>query len=182
MDHDRAQGEGVGVQEYTGIKLEVVMSDILKPDSEKDKVKGIPVGQKLASKEIQNALNGRKLFMVAATLRPETMYGQTNCFVGVDIEYHIYVANDSEAWIISKRAATNMAYQGCFTSLKRGELVLLGTLNGWDLVGVPVKAPLSPFDKVYTLPMEGVLESKVINICSLCFLSYVLFFLALFVI
>ncbi len=54
MDHDRQDGEGVGPQEYTAIKMEVVEL----PD---------------AAKSVVEKLGGRKLFLVAATLRPETM-------------------------------------------------------------------------------------------------------------
>jgi leucyl-tRNA synthetase len=56
MDHDRAEGEALGPQEYTGIKLEVVDWSA--------NAKGV----------IDGKLGGRKVFMVAATLRPETMY------------------------------------------------------------------------------------------------------------
>jgi leucyl-tRNA synthetase len=52
MDHDRQTGEGVAAQEYTLIKLEVVG----------------PFTGKLA------ALSGKRVFLTAATLRPETMY------------------------------------------------------------------------------------------------------------
>ncbi|KAJ3282794.1 cytosolic leucyl tRNA synthetase [Borealophlyctis nickersoniae] len=159
MDHDRSSGEGVGVQEYTGIKLQVLVDDVVsQPEAERDTVKGLPVGQKIASAEILKALGGRKVFLVAATLRPETMYGQTNCYVGVDIEYGVYAVNNEEAWVCTERAARNMAYQGLFE--ERGVMKKLADLKGWDLVGMPLKAPLSPFDKVYTLPMEGVLETK----------------------
>jgi len=159
MDHDRSTGEGVGVQEYTGIKLEIIQDEITKPASEKDTYDGVPVGDLLA-KNIDK-FGGRKLYMVAATLRPETMYGQTNCFVGVDIEYGVYQVNDKECWICTERAAKNMAYQGLFE--KRGEIVKLLDLKGSDLVGVPLKAPLTSYEKVYTLPMEGVSPKKVIN-------------------
>jgi len=55
MDHDRQDGEGVGPQEYTGIKMEVVEWS---PE---------------AKAAIQGNVGGRKVFLVAATLRPETM-------------------------------------------------------------------------------------------------------------
>ena len=55
MDHDRADGEGIGPQEYTGIKMEVVEWG--------------PAAQKT----LESKLGGRKVFLVAATLRPETM-------------------------------------------------------------------------------------------------------------
>lgn len=156
MDHDRSTGEGVGVQEYTGIKLEILLNEITKPDSEKDTVKGVPVGDVISKN--MDKFGGRKVYMIAATLRPETMYGQTNCFVGVDIDYGVFQANDKECWICTERAAKNMAYQGLFE--KRGEIVKLLDLKGIDLVGVPLKAPLTSYEKVYTLPMEGVSPKK----------------------
>ena len=56
MDHDRSEGEALGPQEYTAIKMEVVSW----PNS------GI-------EKQINEKVRCRKVFMVAATLRPETM-------------------------------------------------------------------------------------------------------------
>jgi leucyl-tRNA synthetase len=55
MDHDRSDGEGVGPQEYTGIRMEVISWS---PE---------------AAKTIEGKVGGRKVFLVAATLRPETM-------------------------------------------------------------------------------------------------------------
>ncbi|KAJ3041618.1 cytosolic leucyl tRNA synthetase [Rhizophlyctis rosea] len=159
MDHDRSTGEGVGVQEYTGIKLRVLLEDVQKQSEEqRDKVKGVPVGQKLTSADVSAKIGNRKVYLVAATLRPETMYGQTNCYVGVDIPYGVYAVNDEEAWVCTERAALNMAWQGLFE--KRGEVKKLADVKGWDLVGLPLSAPLSPFPTVYTLPMEGVLITK----------------------
>ena len=153
MDHDRATGEGVGVQEYTCIKLKVRLADL---ETTTDTVKDVPVGKKLV--ELKSVLQGKNVFMVAATLRPETMYGQTNCYVGVDLEYGIYQVSPSEAWICTERAARNMAFQNLFE--KKGEMKKLADVKGWDLVGVPVSAPLSFYEKVYTLPMENVLATK----------------------
>ncbi|KAJ1547846.1 cytosolic leucyl tRNA synthetase, partial [Cladochytrium tenue] len=159
MDHDRASGEGVGVQEYTGIKLEVLLNELAAtPLDQRDTVKDKPVGEALTAPHILSALKGKKVYMVAATLRPETMYGQTNCYVGVDIEYGIFEAPGDEAWICTPRAAKNMAFQNLFA--QKGAVIKIGTLKGWDLVGVPIKAPLSPYPKVYTLPMDGVLVTK----------------------
>jgi leucyl-tRNA synthetase len=159
MDHDRASGEGVGVQEYTGIKLQVLLEDLVSvPLEQRDQVKGAPVGQRLTSSDVSAALKGKKVYMVAATLRPETMYGQTNCYVGVDLDYGIFEVSPTEAWICTERAAKNMAFQGLFAS--KGEIVKLADLKGWDLIGVPLKAPLAQYPKVYTLPMEGVLSTK----------------------
>ena len=65
MDHDRSSGEGVAPQEYTLIKMKAAS----------------PYPVALAK------LEGRQVFLVAATLRPETMYGQTNCWLHPDITY-----------------------------------------------------------------------------------------------
>ncbi|KAJ3120198.1 cytosolic leucyl tRNA synthetase [Nowakowskiella sp. JEL0407] len=160
MDHDRKEGEGVGVQEYTAIKLLVRLDDVKSvAEAERDVVKGVPVGKKIASGEVVKALGGRSVYLVAATLRPETMYGQTNCFVGVDIDYGLYIANDKEAYVITERAARNMSWQGIFAG-ERGVLNKIAEFKGWDLVGLPLKAPLAVYDTVYTLPMEGVLSTK----------------------
>ncbi|KAI9015178.1 hypothetical protein BC832DRAFT_194924 [Gaertneriomyces semiglobifer] len=159
MDHDRAAGEGVGVQEYTGIKLRVMMEDLVStPDAERDQYKGNAVGKALTTPEMLRALGDRKVYLVAGTLRPETMYGQTNCFVGVDITYGIYSVNDKEAWVCTERSARNMAYQKLFQ--EPGTVNKLGELKGSDLIGIPLNAPLSSFEKVYTLPMDGVLPNK----------------------
>lgn len=55
MDHDRQDGEGVGPQEYTAMKMEVVE------------------WSEAAKKAIEGKVGGRKVYLVAATLRPETM-------------------------------------------------------------------------------------------------------------
>ena len=55
MDHDRQDGEGVKPQEYTCIKMEVVS------------------WSPAAKEAIESKVGGRKVFLVVATLRPETM-------------------------------------------------------------------------------------------------------------
>ncbi len=49
-------------------------------------------------------------FLVAATLRPETIYGQTNVWLNPASRY-VCVAVDSESWIMSYEAAQKLAYQ-----------------------------------------------------------------------
>jgi len=94
MDHDRQSGEGLGPQEYTAVKLELVT--FAKDAAEKVKA-------------VEDKVKGKKIFFVAATLRPETMYGQTCCFVGPKLEYGMFVDRD-EVYICTPRAARNMAY------------------------------------------------------------------------
>ncbi|MBU1974138.1 MAG: leucine--tRNA ligase, partial [Nanoarchaeota archaeon] len=49
-------------------------------------------------------------YLIAATLRPETIYGQTNLWVNPEAE-HIRVEVEGEKWIISKEAAEKLKYQ-----------------------------------------------------------------------
>ncbi|KAJ2545736.1 cytosolic leucyl tRNA synthetase [Coemansia sp. RSA 1853] len=144
MDHDRQSGEGVDVQEYTCIKMQVLNWS----QAAQTVAAAIP------------ELTGKKVFMVAATLRPETMYGQTNCFVGTNLTYGFFQsAFADEAYVVTERAARNMAFQGL--SPADGKVVQLGSISGQDIVGTKVNAPLSRYtDGVYMLPMENVLATK----------------------
>ncbi len=137
MDHDRSSGEGVGPQEYTLIKMRVME----------------PLPAALASfKDIP-------VYLVAATLRPETMYGQTNCWVHPDMKYVAFRCfKGSEIFVCTRRAARNMAYQA-FTAAD-GQIDAVAELTGQDIMGVALKAPLAPFDKIYTLPMLTIKEDK----------------------
>lgn len=120
-DHDRAAGEGAAPQEYTLIKI---------------KIQTIPQNWINSCVELRD----KNIFLVAATLRPETMYGQTNCFILPEGEYGMFIAFDnpvtcidcsSEAgvlqrvmnradaiqssetvFICSERSADNMGFQG----------------------------------------------------------------------
>ena len=40
-----------------------------------------------------SALSGKRVYLLAATLRPETMYGQTNCWIRPDMKVMWYVAH-----------------------------------------------------------------------------------------
>jgi leucyl-tRNA synthetase len=143
MDHDRQSGEGVGVQEYTALKLRVKEW----PEAAKSKIEGkIP--------------EGAEVYFVPATLRPETMYGQTCCFVGPSITYGIFEAvKGKEYYFVSDRAARNMAFQNIMPAW--GVFPKVAELQGSDVVGTLVNAPLSIHkDGVRILPMESVKASK----------------------
>ena len=136
-DHDRAKGEGVGPQEYTGIKLRLL---------------DVPAS-------LQKVAKGNQVFLVAATLRPETMYGQTNCFVLPEGEYGVYkMAVANELYIVSERAARNMAYQE-LTAVPK-EYPALAKIKGEELIGKKVKAPLTKYDHVYILPLPTISMGK----------------------
>ena len=143
MDHDRQTGEGIGVQEYTAMKLRVKEW----PEAAKAKVEG-------------KMSEGANVYFVPATLRPETMYGQNCCFVGPSITYGIYeVEKGKEYYFISDRAARNMAFQSIFP--KWAVFPKVAELQGSDVVGTLVNAPLSVHKEgVRILPMESVKASK----------------------
>lgn len=98
------------------------------------------------------------IFLVAATLRPETMYGQTNCWLHPDIEYIAFRTRNNEVWICTRRAARNMSYQG-FTAVE-GTVDVLATITGATLFGTALQAPLTSNATVYCLPMLSVKEDK----------------------
>lgn len=147
LDHDRSSGEGVGVQEYTAIKLRVEEW----PESAKKTIDG-----KLPE--------GANVYFIPATLRPETMYGQTCCFVGPKVTYGIYQVGDNEYYFISERAARNMAFQGIFP--KWGVFPRIADLQGSDVVGTIVDAPLSIHKHIRILPMESVKPTKGTGVVS----------------
>lgn len=135
-DHDRDSGEGVNPQEYTIVKLKVIE----------------PFPAKL------QPLQGKNVYLAPATLRPETMYGQTNCFVLPDGDYGAYLINDTDVFIISARSARNLAHQEY--SREWGKTECLLELKGSDLLGLPLKAPNAKFDIVYTLPLLTISMGK----------------------
>jgi leucyl-tRNA synthetase len=152
-DHDRASGEGVGAQEYSLIKI---------------KVKGVPSTHKHAEtlKPLADLISsGRNVYLVAATLRPETMYGQTNCFLLPEGEYGAFDVGingekeGGDVFICSERSAKNMSYQRL--SPARGVIKQLGDFfTGEQLLGLPLSAPLAQFETVYTLPLLTISMGK----------------------
>ena len=137
-DHDRASGEGVGAQEYTLIKLRLL--DPLPP-------------------ALASCAAGKVVCLVAATLRPETMYGQTNCWVLPEGEYGVFECNVAgELLVCADRAARNMAFQD--STPAPGVVTKVGSITGMQLMGCAVSAPLSKYPKVFVLPMMTVSLNK----------------------
>jgi leucyl-tRNA synthetase len=142
MDHDRSEGEAVGPQEYTALRLKVKEWSSEAAEAIKGKVP-----------------EGADVFFVPATLRPETMYGQTCCFVGPKIKYGVFKISEKEFYVITDRAARNMAYQGIFP--ENGVYEKVAELVGSSCVGTVINAPLSVHKEgVRILPMESVLPTK----------------------
>lgn len=136
MDHDRQTGEGVGPQEYTLMKLKVLE----------------PYPSKLSG------LKGKNIFLVAATLRPETMFGQTNCWVRPDMKYIGFETANGDIFICTQRAARNMSYQG-FTK-DNGVVPVVKELMGEEILGASLSAPLTSYKVIYVLPMLTIKEDK----------------------
>ena len=135
MDHDRSSGEGVGPQEYTLIKMKL-----------------LDFPGKLST------LSSKPVFLIAGTLRPETMYGQTNCWIGPDVPYIAVETKEKEVFICTKRAAKNMAYQGILSV--ENEVHAIMSFQGHELMGLKLSAPLTSYKTIYTLPMLTVKEDK----------------------
>ena len=68
------------------------------------------------------------MFLVAATLRPETMYGQTNCWLHPDIEYTVFQTKAGEIFISTYRSALNLSYQGL--TPEEGKVPVLAKIKG----------------------------------------------------
>ncbi|MFQ5909551.1 MAG: leucine--tRNA ligase [Thermoplasmata archaeon] len=73
-------------------------------------------------------------FLLAATLRPETVYGQTNLWVDPDVEYK-EVRVGTEIWIVSDDAAKKLSEQ-------KKDVEVVGSISGSDLIGKGVRAPV----------------------------------------
>ena len=134
-DHDRRSGEGLAPQEYVGIKIELLE----KPE---------------CFKEWQD----KKIYLLAATLRSETMYGQTNCFVLPEGKYGLYEVKGDEFFVMSERAARNMAFQELMK--EDTKYPCLQTIMGQELIGKKLKAPLSKYEFVYALPLTTIKMNK----------------------
>jgi leucyl-tRNA synthetase len=76
----------------------------------------------------------KDLTLVAATLRPETVYGQVNFWVNPDVEY-VKMKKGGEIWVVSPAAAKKLAYQ-------KDDCEVVGKIRGKDMVGWMCEAPM----------------------------------------
>ena len=136
MDHDRDKGEGVGHQEYVALKLK-----LLEP---------FP--------EVLAPLAGKKVYCLAGTLRPETMCGQTNCWILPEGEYGCFEAKNDEIYVCAARAARNMSFQDIMPDFGKTKCVL--TLSGQSLIGCKVKAPSTKYEYIHMLPLTTISMTK----------------------
>jgi leucyl-tRNA synthetase len=138
LDHDRASGEGVLVQEYSAVKCKV----------------------KRWSESAQKALEGKlpqgaNVFLVPATLRPETMYGQSNIFVAHKINYGIFQVSENDFYFITERAARNMAFQNIFP--KWGVFPKVASVVGADVIGTLVTVSLLFRRQMYQIEVTNII-------------------------
>lgn len=141
MDHDRAEGEGVAPQEYTAIKIQL-----------------------LEFPTEMSSLKQKKVFLLAGTLRPETMPGQTNCWILPEGEYGCFKAGENEVYICSKRSARNMSFQDILEP--RGQPECLLTIRGRCLLGKKVRCPQSAYPEVHILPLLTIKMDKATGVVT----------------
>eukprot|EP00915_Cephaloidophora_sp_WS-2016_P003446 GHVH01004616.1.p1 GENE.GHVH01004616.1~~GHVH01004616.1.p1 ORF type:complete len:1085 (+),score=195.82 GHVH01004616.1:74-3328(+) len=166
LDHDRSAGEGATPQEYTLVKVK-----INNPKPEWD----------------FNVGSSKNYYLVCATLRPETMYGQTNVFVLPHGEYKLALAFSDkmvprdddvcarlkhskeearvicqDVFIASDRSLCNMMHQGIIPMTSDGTMTYhqVGECKGWDLLGMSCSAPLTPMKEIFALPMTSISMDK----------------------
>jgi leucyl-tRNA synthetase len=145
-DHDRQSGEGVGVQEFTLIKMRVTEWSPLAPA------------------DVVSRLAGKNVFCVAGTLRPETMYGQTNFWVSPEGTYGVYEMRDDEYFVCGAWSALNMAFQDRSATPNTTPTPIV-TLKGSQLIGTQVLAPLAE-RPIYGLPLLTVKMDRATGIVT----------------
>ncbi|KAG9145213.1 hypothetical protein Leryth_008994 [Lithospermum erythrorhizon] len=75
-----------------------------------------------------------------------------------DGKYGAFEINDSEVFIVTRRAALNLAYQRL--SRVPEKPTCLVDLTGHDLIGLPLRSPLAFNEIIYALPLMSVLTDK----------------------
>jgi leucyl-tRNA synthetase len=134
QDHDRSTGEGINCQEYTLVRFKL-----------EDKLETVT----------------GDIYLLTATLRPETMFGLTNLWVHPDFEYGIYTDtfNDNTTTVIMmEHAYNNLKYQ-------EHQLTQVGTIMGHQLVGFKVYQ-CQIKNPIYVLPMLQISNKKGTGIVS----------------
>lgn len=74
------------------------------------------------------------LYVCCASLRPETIYGQTNVWIDPDTEYSVIKVNNKEEWIVSKPCVEKLKLQDY-------KIKQVGKTHGKDLIGEYCRAP-----------------------------------------
>lgn len=122
-DHDRTEGEGETPQEWVLVKLRLRDADARR------------IGLHTPA------------FLVAATLRPETMYGQTNVWVEPTLAYQALDVK-GESWLVSPSAARKIPLQHTDVLVEPAQVL------GRKLLGLMAHAPARGAE-VPVLPLAG---------------------------
>ena len=78
-------------------------------------------------------LAGQNIYLIAATLRPETVFGQTNLWINPESEY-VKVKVGDEIWIVSKECSEKLSYQ-------KTDIKILEKIEPSELIGKKCFAP-----------------------------------------
>ena len=95
--------------------------------------------------------DGERIYLPAATLRAETVYGVTNMWLNPEATYvkaKIKSGDKEEIWVISKEAAYKLSFQD-------KEIEIIEEFKGEKLIGRWVKNPVTG-DEIIILPAEFV--------------------------
>jgi leucyl-tRNA synthetase len=74
------------------------------------------------------------MHLVAATLRPETVYGQVCFWVNPEVDY-VRLSYGGEIWVVSPQAAEKLSFQ-------KDGVSVTGSIPGRDLIGLMCEAPM----------------------------------------
>jgi leucyl-tRNA synthetase len=85
------------------------------------------------------------MYLLAATLRPETVFGQTNFWVNPQADY-VKVRVGEEMWVMSEAAYEKLTYQ-------KDGLERVGSVKGDELIGLRCIAPMV-HREILTLPAD----------------------------
>ncbi len=107
-DHDLLEGEDATIEELTLIKFPI---------------------KKSSNEDLENT------YLVAATFRPETIYGATNIWVRPDVKYEVVKVGE-ERWVVSREARRNLEHQ-------KDDVEVVGEIEGRELIGATVENPVT---------------------------------------
>jgi len=116
-DHDRSVGEGVNPQEYSLIKFKLIFQNEIKYNNKLE------------------TYRDKNVYILAATLRPETVYGITNCYIKPDGEYFMFKHNkegtDKDKNIDNKKGINNKESKE--TTNDSNDIFICSELSGLNL-------------------------------------------------
>jgi leucyl-tRNA synthetase len=87
------------------------------------------------------------MYLMAATLRPETVFGQTNFWVNPNADY-VKVRVGHEVWVVSEDAHFKLTYQ-------LDDIEKIASVKGSELIGLKCLAPMV-HREILTLPADFV--------------------------